>query len=744
MMIKKVLTTILTLLFSISILFAQNTGHKKIGIVLAGGGAKGVAHIGVLKVMEEAGIPIDYITGTSMGALVGALYSIGYSATELEVLVKNQDWMTLLSDKVSWRDRSQFQKMYGNVYTISLPFGVNRTKSKRTIEIPAGFIKGQNIMNLFSELTIGYHSHMSFDSLPIPFACVATNISTAQPYIFREGILRDAMRASMSIPGAFEPVTYKDSILLVDGGVVNNFPVDIAREMGAEITIGVDLDNGFKETEKIKNVVDIFEQLNEMLGYDSYCSNLKLLDLHIHPNLKEYSIASFTSEAVDSMIAIGERCARAHWDDLIKLKKMAGYDEGYMATHVQEHKMRAEESLFVSKINISGIDKRDEKWFRKIINLKDSSYITPGTIQEATNQAYATGNFSQVLYTIEGDGPYTLNFTLKQKPPRSIGLGFRFDSEVYAALLFNTTFKMPRINSTRFSLSGRLGENPWGELSLSFGDGFLRKVDLGYRIQYNDYSINYNGKRMASIINLNNRVYLKALNVSRGNFNFQAGLKYDHYKFRDIIAIRDTINEQINASGDYVTYQAGIQFNNLESYTFPRSGMILRINYDLLTNNFAKLYNKKPAHILSYKYTHIISLTNRVKFIPGIDGRIIFKEFRDTPLPFMNRVGGIENGRYVEQQIAMPGIKFSEIARNSILKLSANMRYDIGRGHHAEIGGAYLMNQDKFRDMIRSEGTWGIKAKYAYNAIFGPVSVVYSICDIKWKSSVYLSAGYYF
>ena len=193
-------------------------------------------------------------------------------------------------------------------------------------------------MNLFSELTIGYHSHMSFDSLPIPFACVATNISTAQPYIFREGILRDAMRASMSIPGAFEPVTYKDSILLVDGGVVNNFPVDIAREMGAEITIGVDLDNGFKETEKIKNVVDIFEQLNEMLGYDSYCSNLKLLDLHIHPNLKEYSIASFTSEAVDSMIAIGERCARAHWDDLIKLKKMAGYDEGYMATHVQEHK----------------------------------------------------------------------------------------------------------------------------------------------------------------------------------------------------------------------------------------------------------------------------------------------------------------------------------------------------------------------------------------------------------------------
>lgn len=725
-------------------LYSQDNQHKKIGLVLAGGGAKGMAHIGVLKVIEESGIPIDYITGTSIGALIGALYSIGYSASELDSLVRTQDWNTLLSDRISWKDRSQFYKMYGNVYSISLPLGVNRGKSKRSIEIPAGFIKGQNISNLFSELTMGYHSHISFDSLPIPFACVATNISTGKPYIFREGILLDAMRASMSIPGAFEPVKYKDSLLLVDGGVVNNFPVDIAKEMGADILIGIDLDNGFKEREKINNVIDILEQLNEMLGYESYTKNKELLDLHIHPDLKEYSIASFTNEAIDTMIAIGERCARANWGRLIELKKQAGYSPNSQDSPPHIHKLNSTDMLMIRKIEYHGAEDGDKRWIQKIMKLSDSSLISPENIQQAIKKIYATGNYSQIKYSLVGEGPYDLHFTLERRPPRSINLGFRFDSEVYAALLLNTTIRTPRTQATQLSISGRLGENPWGEIGVSFGDGFMNRFDIGYRIQYNDYHLYYKGKRLSPIVNLNHRAYIKFANLSRGNFNFQAGLRYDYYDYRDILALRDTIKANLHGSGSYVTYQASVQYNSLENHTFPRSGLLLKVNYDIATTNFVRLCKTLPAHILSYQYKHIVRITNSVKFIPQIDGRVIFKDFEETPVPLMNYIGGNENGRYNEQQISMSGIKFTEIGLNSVLKLSGDLRYNIGRGHYAELGASYLQSQNTFKDMIRSKGTWGMKATYAYNAIFGPITLTYSICDAYWNNSVYISAGYYF
>ena len=183
--------------------------RKKVGLVLGGGGAKGVSHIGVLKVLEEAGIPIDYIAGTSMGAIVGGLYSIGYSAAEIDSMVASQDWQLLLSDRVK-RDNLTFpEKENSERYVISLPFGID--KKDRLVD---GMIKGQNLQNLFSNLTIGYHDSVDFRSFPIPFACVAVNLVDGKDYVFQKGSLPVAMRASMAIPAAFTPVKL-DSMISV-------------------------------------------------------------------------------------------------------------------------------------------------------------------------------------------------------------------------------------------------------------------------------------------------------------------------------------------------------------------------------------------------------------------------------------------------------------------------------------------------------------------------------------------------
>ena len=263
---RKALYFLLIILFMLPPCAAE---RKRVGLVLGGGGAKGAAHIGVLKVLEEAGIPIDYIAGTSMGAIVGGLYAVGYSANEIDSLVKLQDWNLLLSDRVKRSNLSFPEKENSERYIISLPFG--KSKEERTI---SGMIQGQNLQNLFSGLTIGYHDSLDFDQLPIPFACVAVDIVRGEEHVFRGGSLPLALRASMAIPAVFSPVK-QDSMILVDGGLNNNYPADIAKDIGkADIIIGVDLGTSdLKEQDNIKSASDVVGQIVALYGNKKYEEN---------------------------------------------------------------------------------------------------------------------------------------------------------------------------------------------------------------------------------------------------------------------------------------------------------------------------------------------------------------------------------------------------------------------------------------------------------------------------------------
>ena len=256
---KKLLCFLLMVLAVLPSLAAQ---RKKVGVVLGGGGAKGVAHIGVLKVLEEAGIPIDYVAGTSMGAIVGGLYSIGYTPAEIDTMVLEQDWTMLLSDRIKRNSLTFPEKENSERYILSLPFG--KEKKDRVIQ---GMIKGQNLMNLFSNLTIGYHDSVDFQKFNIPFACVAVDAVDGKDYVFRKGSLPLAMRASMAIPAVFAPVRL-DSMVLIDGGLNDNFPVDVARQMGADIIIGVDL--GTSDLKKLEALNTNGKEVGQIISLHGY------------------------------------------------------------------------------------------------------------------------------------------------------------------------------------------------------------------------------------------------------------------------------------------------------------------------------------------------------------------------------------------------------------------------------------------------------------------------------------------
>ena len=292
---------------------SSQKNRPKVGVVLSGGGAKGVAHIGALKVIEKAGIPIDIICGTSMGSLVGGLYCLGYSTDFLDSLVRTQDWSTLLSDRTDPADLTLRQREEQNTYALIRGLSSDRPQQ-------GGLIRGRNLNSLFRRLCTGYLDSISFDSLPIRFACVATDLVTNTEVDFHSGYLVRAMRASMAIPGVFTPVRMGDSVL-VDGGLRNNYPADLARRMGADIIIGVTVQGDPLNADEIADAATVMMQIIDINTKHKYQENIAMSDVLVKVDVSGYSAASFFSSAIDTLLARGGRETLSHWDELLALRR---------------------------------------------------------------------------------------------------------------------------------------------------------------------------------------------------------------------------------------------------------------------------------------------------------------------------------------------------------------------------------------------------------------------------------------
>ena len=484
-----------TLVLSIGILLPfslhSQEQRKKVGVVLSGGGAKGMAHIKALKVIEEAGIPIDYIAGTSMGAIVGGLYAIGYTTEQLDSMVRKQDWTFLLSDRIKRSAMSLTDRERSEKYTVSIPF----TKTPKDAAA-GGLMKGQNLANLFSDLTVGYHDSINFNKLPIPFACVAANVVNGEQIVFHDGILSTAMRASMAIPGVFTPVR-QDSMVLVDGGIVNNYPADVVKAMGADIIIGVDVQNALKKADKLNSVPDILGQIVDITCQSNHEKNVDLTDTYIRVNVEGYSSASFTPAAIDTLMRRGEEAAKEQWNSLLALKKKIGIAEDYTPKqHGPYSSLSNARTVYVTDISFSGVEVDDKKWLMKKCNLKENSDITTQQIEQALYQLRGSQSYSSASYTLkETPEGYHLNFLLQEKYERRINLGIRFDSEEIASLLVNATADLKTHIPSRLALTGRLGKRYAARIDYTLEPMQQRNFNFSYMFQYNDINSYEEGDR---------------------------------------------------------------------------------------------------------------------------------------------------------------------------------------------------------------------------------------------------------
>lgn len=731
---KRVAGVLIVLLFLVSSLSA---GRKKVAVVLGGGGAKGFAHIGVLKVLEEAGMPVDYIVGTSMGSIIGGLYSIGYSAAEIDSLARRQDWMTLLSDKVERSNKTFPEKENSERYILSIPFGME--KKERVIK---GVIKGQNLENLFSNLTIGYHGDVDFNSFPIPFACVAVNVVDGKDYVFRRGNLPQAMRSSMSIPMVFNPVRI-DSMVLVDGGINNNYPADVALEMGADVIIGVDLGTSdLKLLDKINTPGDIVGQIIALHGHDKYVRNKDSTDLLLRPDLEPFNSASFGSQAVDTLISRGEQIARSRWDDILKLKAEIGVEgDGPFMVKEKSRPMNPMDTIRIREIHFRGVDPRDEKWLKGISRLKENSFLTLKRLENAMSIIIGTNLYSHVSYRLTGENPYDLLLITEPKSKSSFNLGLRFDTEEIAAGLINATFDHRARNRSRFAFTGRIGRTSYARLDYALERTPLRRMNISYMFRYQDLDIFRKGDKTFNTTYTHHFAELSYSDVKWLNFMLKVGMRYDYYNYKNFLYTGEYDNYNVKPEG-YISYFALAHLETWDKANFPSKGVSLRGEYSVYTDNFVSYNGHSPFSAASIRFSAVLPLSDRLSLIPFLNGRALIGG--NLAYPFVNAIGGEYAGKYMPQQLPFAGINEVEIVDNILAITGFHLRQRIWNRHYVSLIGNYGVHHNDMLELFKGSNMWGGSIGYAYDSFAGPVSANISMSNWSKKVLFYLNVGFNF
>ncbi len=749
---KKTLLMMMAAVLLSSVAAAQ-TGHgaeqrKKVGVVLSGGGAKGMAHIGVLKVLERAGIPVDIVTGTSMGSIIGGLYAIGYNAQALDSMVRVQDWTYVISDREDLRRQSLGDRKKQNTYFFSTGMTIGKRDGNA-----GGLIKGKNLAELFQQLCTGYTDSLDFTTgLPIPFACVATNIIDNSEVDFHSGRLPQAMRASMAIPAAFSPVRIGDQVL-VDGGLKNNYPADIARAMGAEVIIGVTVQGAPKVAEDLGNTMSILSQIIDVNCKNKYDENLAITDLHMQVDTKGYGSASFTPAAIDTLIRRGEEEAMRHWDDIAALKERIGIDASLRPTIL--HPLRPQvltEKHRVTGYTFENMTPQAERFIRQKYHLSRTDSIDAALEQQLTTTMrvdlfYQTAECRLVP---EGDG---VRVVLSAGNRKSVQLhaGFRYDTEDYAAVQLGVDIPLKTALPVNTDVMLRLGKRLKARAELTVHPRSFTRPTISYEFNRNDVDIYMKGDLAYNILYNQFRGELTPINFNLKNFNLQLGLRWDFMHYRNKLGTEDAPQVMLK-NEHFFSYRAQLNYNSEDNWYFPTRGSRFRAEYAYVTNNLAQLNERGADGSVVGKRTGMSEVSadwrgaftfgERFTLQPMVYGRLLFSSV--FPAVFGNTIGGDWFGHYVEQQMPFAGIGNIEYVGHQFVATQLQAQERIGMNSYVLLRVAAAQQADKLRNLLDNRTILGMQAAYYYNTLFGPIGASLGYSNRSKKPYFFLNLGYEF
>ncbi len=712
--------------------------RPRVGLVLSGGGAKGFAHIGVLKVLEEAGIRVDYITGTSMGSIVGGLYAIGYDARSLERLVLEQNWSDLLNDEVSRRNLSMRDKDEYDKYILSFAL------RGFSIELPRGLIRGQKLSAKLSRFTLPYHHINDFSKFPIPFQCIGTDIETGQACVMDRGFLPEALRASMSIPSVFIPIEI-DKRLLVDGGVVRNFPVSDVKKMGADLVIGIDVGQPLYKKSELDSLARIMEQSVSFLGDFSTKQQRKLCDILILPDIQGLGSSDF--ELAEIIIRRGETAAR---EMLPQIKRFAEYLEKFPPREERPVPViTTDYKLFITKIRIEGLRRVSKDLVLSKLGIRQRSWISPDDLDESIRDVYGSQFFERVTYRVEpAEGGSLLVVSVMEKTTNLLQLGLSYDTYMKGAILLNTTFRNLVGLGSILSVGGRLSEHPGFNASYFYYTGLRPGIGLGAEFQYNQfdvltYSYEHGREDVAASYSLS--TYLGNLTIQTiysNTFVMGLGIEKEHSTVRPEIGVQDGGRIK-NESTNYLGY---IRIDTLDRYYYPRSGFSFYGKAKLITDhaNFKENAGFDPFYKFSASIGAVIPFHRRLSFSTWLNGgSIVSKTNQVIPGNHLFYLGGLYT--YNRELIPFPGLHFMEVSGMSALVASAGLQYEPFSNIFIILRGNMGKLAEIFKDLFNDrEILYGYGLTLGYNSIIGPIELSLMRGGVKNKFIFYVNIGYRF
>ncbi|KAF2080363.1 patatin [Flavobacterium sharifuzzamanii] len=734
------------LIFIMTFLFSQeafsqemkkdSVKRPKIGLVLSGGGAKGFAHIGVLKVLEEAGIKIDYIGGTSMGSVIGGLYASGYNASQIDSIFKKTNFDELINDYIPRSSKNFYGKKNDELYAIVLPF------SNFRIGIPEALSKGMYNYNLLSSLTRNVRHVRDFNKLPTPFLCIGTNIETGEEVLLNKGNLVQAMMASAAFPSLFTPVEI-DGNLLVDGGVVNNYPIQEVRNLGADIIIGVDVQDDLLKRKNLKNATRILVQITNLQSIEKMKNKRKDTDVYIKPDIRDFGVISF--DRGEEIIRKGEEASFAVYE---KLKTLTDENNFYKKPKLK----LASDTLHIQDINTDKLENYTKEYIRGKLRFKPGSTITYDGLKAGINNLNATQNFSTISYCLQPDGDKDdLDLVLRENPTQTyLKLGLHYDGLYKSAVLLNLTHKKTFLKNDVTSLDIILGDNFRYDFNYYVENGF--NISFGFRSRLNQFNRNVTTSLSGvlkenpnvNLINVDfmditNQAYFQTIFVQK--FLMGGGLEYKYLKINSpTLANEENIIEKSN----YFSAFAYLKYDSLDEKYYPNSG--LYFSTDLQTYMASSDYTKqfKPFSIAKAEISVVRPLFRKATIKFGADAGF---NIGSDSVPFFDFIFGGYGYNKINNFNYFYGYDFLSIAGNSYIKTDINIDYEIFKKNHINVSANFAnLGDDIFSsvDWISMPKYTGYAIGYGLETIIGPIEVKQSWSPEMSKSFTWFSIGFQF
>ena len=722
-------------------LSAQDNGHRpKIVLTLSGGGAKGLAHIGILKAIDSAGLKIDYITGTSMGAIVGALYASGYSGNDIERLKKDIDFDVLFSNNVPLKTLSMEEKDQYSRFAIELPFINNK------IRLTTGVITGQQLSMKFSELFFHVYNVRNFNDLKIPFKCMATDLETGDLVVMDTGNIITALRATMAIPSVFSAVT-RDGKKLVDGGLVRNFPVKNVKEMGADIVIGSNVTNGLSKVDKIKTPVDVLFQMAFYRDAADFKEERPLTDIYIHMPLIEYNTGSFGSGV--EIFDIGVETGKQYYPIF---KKLADSINALGAAKEKENITITNSTVFISSYKVNGLKKTKAAFFFHLMNFDDHKNYTAAQINKSIRRAIGSRYYSTIGYTLEPISKDTANivFTAEENPSTYLKAGLYYTRFRGINVNVNLTSRNFIIPNSRSMVSASIGESTQIEAEHFQYLGRIKNVAFiaGFRLDNQTINTFQNFKVEGAYKQNFSQTFLNFQNSGHNKIAAGIGTAFEYIRFRPSVKAEKEIKGRFTDLKSYVY----VKYNDVNQIFFPTKGLKFNVELAQVWDQIPTLTQFEngvavvPSTLNFDNYTRL--MLDLSLFRPINKSFVFLSEFQ-AGINFTNKpnylnnflIGGL-SGSY-RNQIRFAGLQEATVNSSSVASLQLGLRYNPANNIYitGRIDGLLKDFATKRNSTSSRDALTGYALTFAYKTPIGPIELSAMYCDQSKRLQSYVFVG---